>query len=276
MSLHYVSKFVLAFILCGCVCTASSINNNIARAESKEMPGVGAFDVKYPGWNDDFTSVEEVSSTLAAWGVSYYYKIHGSWPKSWNQVVSDGIVQTPILGWMLENINPDDPSLDFLGDFYLDTSYCSAGRNPFLRILTNYSGPYIYHKKCPKPSNTYLEVFAEIDERFYQGGDSFESQFPNLDEQMKMFAIIGMAKKGIGLYFTIHGDFPKSWTEFINSGLSPVNETSINPITGSRIYGDGRANDIYYKYTVNEDGKPIYLLYHIGPDGALPTVWFAY
>lgn len=221
------------------------------------------FDPSYPGFRpDDGTAVAvDVAFSAVQSGVQAYYRIHGSWPATWSQVVQEGIYQAPLPAFQGGTIDPDDSSLDFLGDLHyisgdgtgspqvLRSGDSSRGGNVFSTPL---EGPFTYEALISTPGPAGL----------------LEEYSPYLADtgMMSLFGIIHCAADGLDLYRTVYGELPDDWNAFCQSGLSPTGTSGRNPATGKAILGDGSAGDIYYEKVAPDRFK----LHHVNRDGTDP------
>jgi len=92
------------------------------------------------------------------------------------------------------------------------------------------------------------------------------------DKRVLQFALGGMLEQGLGLYKSIHGDYPPDWAAYIASGCSPVGAGAVNPATGRPLLGDGGPGDYSYKYYPPAEGETNgkYYFSHIDADGTAP------
>jgi len=235
------------------------------------IPGSGSVATDYPGRGPGGNIIIDVAHHYTQRGLIYYYKLHGDWPQSWQQVRDEQLFQVDLVAYGGDLIDPDDSSVGFFGQVYYDSysSHNSSNGKAHLREQLIHNGPIIKLVHV-EPPVTYADLFAKMDQAF--GEEQFT---PLLNEpgQMRFFALLGMIQGGIGLYDRIYGHPPYTWQDYLDSGLAPIDENSVNPLTGGHIYADGRANNFIYKYI--EDMDTFYFR-HILHDGSEPTVGFGY
>jgi hypothetical protein len=225
-----------------------------------------------PGASTLRSSHADVALMMAQLGVGYYFRVFETWPDSWSQVTSAGLVQIPLYGFKMESIDPDDGTWGSGGaGFNGDIAYLppNAGEPPMLAQLSNTESMELNYYKVGKPQTyrSMLTVFSEFDEKSPELAN-YIGDLPRL----KLFAILGISRECLRLYHQLHRTYPASWEEFLASRLAPIDANSINPVTGHRFFGDGRANDVYYEKLSNDD----YRLVDVGPNGSFPSTEFTY
>jgi hypothetical protein len=206
-------------------------------------------------------------------GVQVYYRTFGRWPSSWSEVMASGIWQKPLVGPQGQAINPDDGKIDVAGDTLLDTS------DGYPRLVLQQNGMFQNSVAYKNRGKTTADLLSELD-AYYP--DANLSSWVTDTNRMKQFGVLGSMRRMISHYKYVFGDHPKTIDEFIASGFSPVDRSSINPVTGQPFKFDGSANDIYWKYLAPtphpSSGKLIggFQLIHVLPDGSLPKTNFSY
>jgi hypothetical protein len=228
---------------------------------------INRFCEDYPGWNPDRGIAVDVARHQLQLGMQYYYMVYGYWPASWQDVVRAKLIQVPLVGFQGQIIDPDDQSLDFEGDCYYDVSTATSQQVQLLQLL-DISGMYIDHIVIPH-FTTYEELFMDLENYKLPPAEIAVMRQLNFKQY---FAIIGISRSGLDLYYRVYGHYPSTWMDFLNSGLAPINRESINPMTGNPFYGDGRAGDLYYEYLSPDAFK----LFHVNLDGSYPEVRFSY
>lgn len=233
------------------------------------------FSDNYPGWNAQHNAHISYAASVVQTGVSYYYKLRGTWPSTWIGVVSEGICQVPLYGYNMQVIDPDDNSLDFVSDVV----YIPGDPGKKAKIVTQESvnGLATLYMDVEIPV-TYVELFAGFDEQNREDGR--ERRFTPLlqdDRVMRRYAILGSISRALDSYFLLYEDYPHTWLAFLATGLSPIDQNSINPINGAKFWGDGRAVDFLYNYRPGDSERtPSYEIVPVNGDGSLPSFGFTY
>lgn len=222
-----------------------------------------------PGRIDEGAEIV-VPPVIVQVGVVAYYKVNGFWPDSWSDVVAEGFWQTPIPSKDNSHVNPDDRSIDFYDDVYyaarlLDSS--SESVTVIMGAQPNGSPPLRNLKV--EPPKTYFEFFGEMDG--YLETD-LQATYGSDTKMKKLFGLLGEMQTMMAIFFTTKGRYPSSLNEFFESGLSPVNYDSINPVTGLAFRFDGSAGDVMV--TFDEERSPHFV--HINQNGELPPTTFSY
>lgn len=203
-------------------------------------------------------------------GITQYYKVYGQLPSSWQDVVDNGIWQCPILGFGNELMDPDDTSLDFLGDIYLDGASINGNEMLIHELEFNQGAVVTKHKAgCDM---TYLDQFQIFDAHPPGDVDGFNmvGTYGNNEPKLRQFAILGALNQCISLYHSTHGEYPRTLDDLFAWGVTPVDRDSINPVTGLQFRFDGSVGDIEYKYIANESGEG-YRLRHVDEYGVAFT-----
>jgi len=168
-------------------------------------------------------------------------------------VVAEGLVQVPLTTTAGLAINPDDGRLDYLGDaMYMPPAGSSP---PSIEIMVEIGDGMIHEKEISLP-RSYSERFSTWMPQFNSLAGDFN--------RLKQFAIVHQLSNAVLYHSGKYGEPPQSWDELLASEYSPIDHSSINPLTGDVFHGDGRANDILYEYLgdgfvtllpVNESGE---------------------
>jgi len=196
-------------------------------------------------------------------GLIVFYRVYGRWPASWHEAVSAGLFQCELPAFNGGSINPDDSSLDFVGDIFYDPNV-DANKRVRLHRLASIEG-YVVRQIVEDVPSTYSELYPSVDREF---GVEYYSLMLAEDNLLRLQAIGSFVRQNIHLYKEVHGSFPSSFTEFLHSGLGPISDLSINPVTGSQFFGDGREFDFYYEQVMPDS----YVLIVTGDSGAFPAV----
>jgi hypothetical protein len=202
-------------------------------------------------------------------GIQAYYKIHHSWPSTWQDVVDEGLWQTSIPTIDGQALNPDDSSIDFFDDTYY-AGERTTGQNGTAAVLMGGqpAGSPQVQTILVQPPKTYDQIFAELDPVLPA---NFNQKYGNDPAMLKLFGILGEVWGMHAIYSTVHGAWPSDLEEFLDSGLSPVTRDSINPVTGQTFKFDGSAGDVSITY-----GPTGPRIRHIERDGSMPLKTFTY
>ncbi len=238
----------------------------IASSEIEFSP-IGSVSDEYPGLNRITNTVSDVSQNLLSLGCQYYFRVNGRYPAKWQDVVHAGLVSVDLRGFKDELIEPDVPELTFLGDLYYECG--PDGHSAVLHRLENFDGMSVAQYPLVPPG-TYAQA-AELAAQY--SGEQAAVNFFDEVEVAKLYASMGIINGSISFFRTVHGRYPSDFSEFLRSGLGPINELSLNPRTGNTYVGDGRPGDISYK--LSSDGTA-FNLRHINADGGQERMGFTY
>ena len=188
-----------------------------------------------------------------------YYKVYGEWPEAWSAIVNAGLFQVPLKGAMGETIDPDDESFDFNGD--MAYHYRGPQTKPLIQNAGTRGGLTVHAEEVTDAPYSYADYLTDFgyDEDVY--GPLIEQP-----DRLKMCALQRMLLGAVGWFSRTHGRVPLTWNELITSGLTPIDEHSVNPITGGPFYGDGRANNFLYE----SDGEHWYNIQVTDENGDTP------
>jgi hypothetical protein len=204
---------------------------------------------------------ERVVDVAHFWAVNappLYYKTHGEWPGSWAEVVASGIVTVQLRSVHGKLINPDDGSLDFVGD--LQYVFQGSQTPPMIASLKQGGGvrqTRLGEAGTPKHlSQRWETVPAGVsDTRWAASG------LPALGRDQRRYqqiSVLGAYHAAIKLYLGIHGTYC-DWQTLQSSGLGPHAPGTINPLTGVPWKGDGSPNDLLLRSSTDgswPDGSP--------------------
>jgi hypothetical protein len=224
-------------------------------------------DWSYPGWMSGHTGFTDLAFAQVMSGVQSYSRVYGHLPTSWAEVVNAQIWQTPLIGLNFEQIDPDDGRLDFFGDVL----YSPLSNPPSLMTLS-----YFGERKLSTQGQQ-VTVLPSYASEFGKVGEAYVPEVAAMlgnDKLLRQFAILRGIQHSLNLYTVIHGHQPVTLAEFLASGLGPINEHSINPVTGLPFKGDGSANDILYKSYVGQSNAVG--LFHVDSTGKTPNKTFNY
>jgi hypothetical protein len=171
---------------------------------------------------------------------SAYFKVFGEWPQTWSEIVDEGLFQVDLETIDGSVIDPDDGDWDFPGD--IAYVYQGASTPPIIKILSIGDGMSIMSHPAVDPGTTY--------ELYLNGYDEYET-LANSVPQLKLLALRQLLRGSLRSFVLVHGSLPSSWEEFLQSGLTPIDSASTNPVTGEHFFGDGRGND--FSFSINGD-----------------------
>jgi len=190
-----------------------------------------------------------------------YYKVRGEWPETWSAIVVDELFQVELRSVDGQVIDPDDESFDFNGDAaYL---YRGSQNKPLIQTAGSREGMSVRGEEVLDAPYSYAEYLNDFG---YEDNQDIYGPLIEQPEYLKLFAIRSMLIYCVGWYSRIHGHVPETWDEFISSGLTPIDENSVNPVTGGPFFGDGRANDFMFE----SDGEHWYNIEVTDENGDTP------
>ena len=263
-------KLFLVAALCAiavCVNSSAGLCSRAFADEGDGSPRSPYYDLNYLGNSPSGGMHVDLAYTKVQLGAIYYYRIYGVWPAKWSEVVSAGLVQVPLLGWKMEVIDPDDGEPAFNSDISYIPSADQAKPPQIAELLTR-DEPQVRYTTLGVP-HTYSQSLGAVSKHF--DVSEYEDCLSN-DKCLRMFAILGIVKSTLETYRELHGSYPSNWSEFLASGIGPIDEGSINPMTGERFYGDGRANDILYERLAPDSFR----LIHVKANGEKPKLEITY
>ncbi len=200
--------------------------------------------IEYPGRGDAY--IVNVAQAMVTHSCNRYYKVFGRFPETWSQLTDSGLQEAQLYGYLMQEIDPDDGSLDFNSDVYLENNkgqlYCHwldpiTGQPSRIRLQF----PKTYTHDIDTMRNS-LDLSSEQDGRL--------EEYATSESRQLQFAHIGLMREFIGIFHDVKGYYPSSIDEFLSSGLSPINRDTVNPLTGYPYEFDGSFNDI--EFQVNE------------------------
>jgi hypothetical protein len=216
----------------------------------------------YPGRDAISRKLWDVTGRSVRLGVTSYHAVFERWPATWQEVVDSGLWQSPVVGIGMEDVDPDDVSLDFYSDLYYEAPVVSgkAGR---IHQLEGIDGLKISHHEIwigePLP-----KMLRNFEKSIGLDADKYLSDV----RWLKFIALRNATRSSIGIFKSIHGRYPRDGNEFLRSGLGPIDFNSVNPLTGGAFYLDGRELDFHYK--LSDDGSS-FEFYHVEEVGKRAT-----
>lgn len=166
-----------------------------------------------------------------------YFAVFGSWPQSWGDIRSAGLVQVDLRNSDGALVDMDDRSLDFPGDVHYIPA--STSEPPKLALK---SGTTVRIIALEPFSTTY-------DSLIKSEGES--SRFYLLLGDRKSQALIGMQSMvyvSFQLFQVLEGRMPQSWEELQASGVAPFDSQSLNPLTNGALRFDGSDNQMRFLF----------------------------
>jgi hypothetical protein len=224
----------------------------------------------YPGVGLD-GELHYIALNKVMLGTYCFHKVYARWPVDWAEVRDSGIVQVPLMGFDLQEIDPDEASVTEFGDLHY--AYDPTTGNATVHVAVNKGGFAIEHHPL-SAGRTYQQWFAIFDEGHASLGiqsDSYVSRYSEDTDKLRQFAILNQIYSNLELFKSIKGDYPHTIAEFLRSGLGPVDDSSINPVTGLPFRFDGSPNDIFYRYVPGGS----FMLKHVDSDPD-ETLYFTY
>jgi hypothetical protein len=225
-----------------CLCVLSLIlSASVALADE------GTYSENYPGLRSR-GGVANVADSQVRNAIDAFQLVYGRNPGSWAEVVDSGLFDNELRGFQMEAIDPDDASIDFVSDLYIDagTQLDHDGNILLLdywnRNTVDVGGPVI------EKGVSYKSRIA--DTLTYAGDQSelIETWLKN-EPQLIQFGHVHQLLAALTVYQWVNGKYPKTLTELIETGVGPLNAGSINPMTGQPYKFDGSRGDLLYQLT---------------------------
>lgn len=171
-----------------------------------------------------------------------YYKVYGEWPENWSAIADAGLFQVSLASASGEPIDPDDGSFDFNGD--MAYHYRGPQTKPLIQRAGARGGLIVQAEEVADAPYSYAHYLTNFG---YEEQAELYGPLVEQPERLKMFALQRMLIFAVGWFSRLHGRVPLTWKEFMTSGLTPIDEHSVNPITGGPFYGDGRASNFLFQ-----------------------------
>ena len=197
----------------------------------------GSFSEDYPGNGSE--TIVSLADAQVAQGARLYWRVYGHFPENWVTVEASGISEAELVGFQLEPINPDDPSLNFEGDVYYENNNGTA----FVHVMNNRGEQ---KRTRVQMARTYTQVLGDFGE-FVELTDEQQARIDeiiNSEEQLLQFAMLGNFNRSVELFRSANNRFPNDLQEFMDSGFSPISSSTINPVTNSPFKFDGSPGDV--------------------------------
>jgi len=232
----------------------------------------------YPGWlqkGDDQQGYMDFAAGHMNWALHSYYRVYERWPATWSELVDKGLFQVDLIALSGDVIDADDGTFDCFGDVY----YFPPNRytdDAFIAKINYLNGMTVSYLKikAPKP---YDQHFRELWEQYGAKGRYENSKFAywvKTEDHKKFIGLLSVCMWALRTYYSVHGDYPHTWQEFLDSGLAPIDADSVNPLTGGPIYADSRPLDLSYEYFPAKNSQPQYfMLMPVDEFGEKPDVW---
>lgn len=207
-------------------------------------------------------------------GARQFYLAFGRWPQSWREVCDSGLFQARLVLADGHEVDPDSQAPLKEGE----TRYIPPAKEDEAAQIATLLDPKVgEHQQALETPLSYKDMFnamyllQEDSAVAKQMQDYFNGVLAD-PKRVLQFAVGGMLEQGLGLYKSIHGDYPPDWAAFLASGLSPAGTDAVNPATGKPLRCDGGPGDFSYKYYPPAAGEATgkYYFSHIDFDGTAP------
>jgi hypothetical protein len=178
---------------------------------------------------------QRVTTTYSQLEISIldYYIVYGAWPASWQAVRDSGLFTAATATADGQAIDPDDNSLDFAGDII----YTYHGQaQPELTVWDTQNGQkFVAARHVPAIKASSATSPSDVD-----------------PVNLRLLATLSQDF----LHFAVaNGRLPNSWSEFIDSGVTPIDSRSVNPVTGQTYAGNGARGDFLFETRKNSSGR---------------------
>lgn len=208
----------------------------------------------YPGLKTRGGAIDIAESQVRA-ALEGFQLAFGRNPASWSEVTKKGIFDNVLLGYGMERINPDDASIDFTGDIYIEST-AAEGDITDLRLYNSWNGstedvdgPLVTNK------GSYADRFAEMmkEQDLNAGQQEIIREWLGNEAQLVQFAQIRQLGYAAIAFQDVNGHYPDSIQQLVKEGFGPLSSTTINPMTGKAYSFDGSRGEI--KYSLMDGGK---------------------
>ena len=209
----------------------------------------------YPGLKANGGLLVVASSEVQA-AVAAYQKVFGRMPDSWREVRESGLFDKPLHAFDMQEIDPDDSSIDFRGDLYLDFQTLREESTAALLLsLWAPQGNEISRTRIEK-TEPYEFTFNAIRNYLHpdEYGLSVLDAWQADEAQRIQFGQIHMLMRGLWDYKDIRGEYPQDLQQLVAAGLGPLTAGSLNPVTGEPYRFDGSPGDILYERSADGTG----------------------
>lgn len=205
------------------------------------LAGVGrAAEFEYPGRGARTTVYYPV--TYAQHALQAYYQAYGVWPATWDALIATGVLQTELRSPQGELIEPGDGSIDFRFDLYYDAAATlsdTTGVGPALIRYRSKEAPEAVRTIEVPVRPTYRETLVTFAPRIDREWEPYVTP-----DALKLMMLAAMMHTAVLTFQLAHGEPPASLEELLASGLSPMDYSSHNPVTGQLLRFDGSPHDL--------------------------------
>jgi hypothetical protein len=247
----------LAAILC-LIAMQAAFSSQSTDGADKSIPAVVLQPVAMPEGKGEIN----YDGTYLMSGARHFYRVFGRWPQSWREICECGLFQARLMLPGGSEIDPDDPAPPAAPGEVRYRPAADGGSTPTILVCFASSAGQpaapaavsaVEVRSTPlEPGRTYAAIFqAKIAIQNAQVAAAMNKQAAYLagdQKRLLQLALGDMILDGLMLYRMVHGDYPRTWQEFIGSGLSPVGAGSLNPLTGQLLRCDGSIGDYFYRY----------------------------
>lgn len=249
-----MNKLIAACCAFSAVLFSTSVGS-VAEEDSSVGQQHFSYAEAYPGRSTFDGRILDLPFSSAQFGLHAFQQVFGRWPQTWSEVVEAGLWQARLYGPQFETIDPDDREIDFGGDVVYEHLATGPKLHTMRRTLQTIP---LYKVRSFKESYQRI-VDAGL------GGSPADAALLEDESRLKLLAIVGACKSTLDNYTRLHRYPPATFDAFLRSGFGPISADSINPVTGQRFYGDGRANDVSYRVNgeafeilpIGQDESPI-------------------
>ena len=178
----------------------------------------------------------QISLRLAQQCIYSYARVYGAWPASWQDVRDSGICQVALYSPGGVEIDPDDGVVDYLWDFIYVPATDAAP--PETVMLGDFLGD-VRESHDPFEENSSLDdMLANMDAETFE---YFDPLFADMNWR-RLYAIQHTCNM-MSMWLQHTPENPTELQEFLNSEVSPIDEKSINPLTGEKFGFNSQPND---------------------------------
>ncbi len=235
MHIH-ISRFAV-LALAGLVLTAGM-------AQAEEI----SYADNYPGLKSRGGAVDVADSQVRN-AVKAFQLVYGRNPETWAEVLASGLFDNELLGYGMQRIDPDDSSIDFMGDLSLRSEPATGIDNQLL--LLNYWNTVTLDVGAPM-----IEMHERYEDLLRAAGESQDLDADQLsiidawlgdDGQMIQFGHVRQLTYAVLIYQAINGVYPATLQDLVDSGVGPLRAGALNPVTHEAYRYDGSKGDISYE-----------------------------
>ena len=219
------------------------------------------FNTDYPGLGEH-GNVLIVANSQVRDAIAAYQLVKGELPHTWQDVLNSGLFDSSLRGFNMEIIDPDDSSIDFKGDIYLDSiTLKEASGDLLLFTFWSPTSNNITRSKIERVES-YREVLQRVADTLELEPEQSQIIDSWLEDEAQLIQFGHLHQLFLALddFRKIHGNLPDDLKELVKSGVGPLTETSVNPVTGEIYRFDGSSGDLFFH--VRENGRG-FVLRHV-------------